>query len=681
MKTKLLVLFAAFVACLCGLIGVLTYIVNSSGDRYQRIVLAQQAYDSTTIPFQRGDIVDTNGTVLATSVAVYNVVVDPYVMTYNYSDSDEKDYVGDSIDAIDACFSDYYIEVSVEGQEEKAPIDKQYITDYVENHSSSRYFVIAEELTAAQIQAFEELQEENDAIVGVWFEKEYQRTYPFSSLASAVLGFVSDGNVGTSGLESYYDDVLNGTDGREYGYLNSDSDYEKTVIDAEDGNTLVLSIDASLQAIVEEKILEFNEALADNYREGEGSENTAVVIMDPNTGEILAMADYPSYDCNNPRDLSVLYTEEEQAELTDDEVLDILNQLWQNFCVSSTYEPGSVQKACTIAGGLDTGTLNTNMTFECDGYEQIGTYTIHCVNRSGHGTETLETALMDSCNDALMQMSYLIGVDNFTAYQSLFNFGKKTGVDLPGEASASTLIYTADNMTTVDLATNSFGQNYNCTMIQMISAYASLINGGTYYQPHVVRKIVDSDGNTVETIDATVLKQTISESTSDIIRSYLGSVVSDGTGATAKVDGYSMGGKTGTAEKSVDGTKSDEDYLVSFIGYTPLDDPQILIYVVVDTPNVEDQSHSSYAQNLAREILEEALPYLNIYPDEELTGVNTDLDIIGNSISSDIVSGSDDVSGNEDSGDAGDTTGNEDSGDAGDTTGDEDSGDGGDAAE
>jgi stage V sporulation protein D (sporulation-specific penicillin-binding protein) len=241
---------------------------------------------------------------------------------------------------------------------------------------------------------------------------------------------------------------------------------------------------------------------------------------------------------------------------------------------------------------------------------------------------------MDSCNDALMQMSYLIGSDNFTEFQSIFGFGMKTGIDLPGEASTATLVYTADNITKVDLATNSFGQNYNCTMVQMASAFSSLINGGTYYQPHIVTKITDSDGNIIESIEPTVLKQTVSEGTSSLIKDYLYSVVSSGTGKTAKVDGYSMGGKTGTAQMYDEEThlRKTGSYLVSFLGYAPYDDPQLVIYCIVDQPNVDEQAHSTYAQNIVREILKEVLPYMNIYPDEELTGINENLTISGSDV-------------------------------------------------
>jgi len=267
------------------------------------------------------------------------------------------------------------------------------------------------------------------------------------------------------------------------------------------------------------------------------------------------------------------------------------------------------------------------LTFVCDGHETISGSTIGCVNRYGHGIETLEKSLMDSCNDALMQMARdYIGVHDFTKYQSVFGFGQKTGIDLPGEAYTASLIYTEENMTTIDLATNAFGQNYNCTMIQMASGFCSLINGGTYYQPYLVSKVLGADGGTVSVTEPTVLKQTISEGTSDLLREYMYNTVTSGTGATAKVDGYSMGGKTGTAEKI---PRKQGNYLVSFMGFAPYDNPELLIYCIIDEPNVEDQPHSSFAQNIVREILEEIFPYMNIYPDEELTGVNANLDITG----------------------------------------------------
>ena len=286
----------------------------------------------------------------------------------------------------------------------------------------------------------------NPDIKGVWFEKEYQRNYPFGSLASSVIGFTSSGNVGTTGLENYYNSTLNGINGREYGYLDSDSDFEKTVIDAQDGDTLVTSIDANIQSIVEEKIKDWNEKYRDNYYKGTGSINTAAIVMNPNNGEILAMADYPNVDLNNPRDLSKWYTKKQIKNMSEDEKMDALNEIWQNFCVSSTYEPGSVQKPFTVACGLETGTIKDKMTFDCDGYEDFNGQKVRCVARYGHGIETVRKTLMDSCNDAIMQMSYKIGKNHFTEYQSIYGFGQKTGIDLPGEANTASLMYQVEDM-------------------------------------------------------------------------------------------------------------------------------------------------------------------------------------------------------------------------------------------
>ena len=617
MQKKLIVMFGLVSIMLIGLIGRLMYIEYTSGEKYEKIVLSQQGYDSQTIPYQRGDIVDAKGTVLATSIAVYNVILDCSVIT------SDVDYIEPTINALVSCFPD---------------LTSEKLHTYVREQPESRYIVLAKKLPYETVQKFVELQSEEDEkgnlvnpnIKGVWFEKEYQRQYPYGELASAVVGFTTSGNLGINGLENYYNDILNGVNGREYGYLNSDSNFEKTIKDAVDGNTLITTLDANIQKVVEDKIAAFNEAYTGNYREDDaGASHVAVLVMNPNNGDVLAMANYPNYDLSNPRDLSKYYTEEELDGLEEEEKLDLLNKLWQNFCVTYTFEPGSTSKPFTVATGLEMGNLSTTDTYYCDGYEEIGGHNIKCVNKYGHDMETLEQTLMNSCNDALMQMSYKIGIENFTKYQQIFGFGQKTNIDLPGEARTDSLLYTKDTMTPVDLATNAFGQNYNCTMIQLASAFCSLVNGGSLYQPRVVSAIADENGNIIEEYEPTLLRETISESTSDALKSYMYSVVTGGTGATAKVDGYSMGGKTGTAEKT---GRDHVNYIVSFIGYAPVEDPQLVIYCVVDEPNVEDQPHSTYAQNIVREILEEILPYMNIYPDEETTGLHSGWDITGTDI-------------------------------------------------
>lgn len=599
---------------LCILIVRLTYINYTSGDQFTKIVLEQQSFDSSDIAFQRGDIVDAKGTVLATSVAVYNLVLDCAVLNEN------SKCIEDTVEAVALCFG---------------PVDEKITVDYLKgllvSDANSRYKVLLKKLPYETIQPFVAIMDDKDkgkTIKGVWFEKSYVRNYPYNTLASSLLGFVSDGNVGTIGLECYYNSTLNGINGREYGYLNSDSAFEKTLIPAQDGNTLVTTLDANVQRIVENKVKEWNELYANQGREGTGSEATGVIIMNPNTGEIIAMADYPTFDLSNPRDLTGIMSQEQIDALSQDEINDTLNKLWQNFCITSTYEPGSVQKPFTVATGLETGAVNDSMTYFCDGgeYFEGNPKPVTCVKKDGHGMETVAMALSDSCNDSMMQMGYQIEAENFLKYQASYGFGFKTGIDLPGEANTSSLVFKLDTIKPIDLAVNTFGQGYNCTMVQMATAFSSLINGGTLYQPHIVSKIVDASGNTVENIEPNVLKQTISKSTSDQIRGYLYNVVNGGGAKYAKVDGYSMGGKTGTAEKQ---PRGDGNYLVSFMGYAPQENPQLLIYVCIDKPNWPTQDRSILAQNLGREILEEVLPYMNIYPDEEKTGAYADWELQG----------------------------------------------------
>lgn len=608
MKKKLLVVFLLVMLLLIVLIVRLFYIRYTKGEEYEKRVLNQQGYESQIIPYQRGDILDSQGTILATSVDVYNVILDCKLIN-----EDEK-YVEPTVKALVQCFPD------VTEEEVKAALTEK---------ADSRYFVLRKKLPYEEIQQFEQLQNEvytegkkkgdkvNPNVQGVWFEKEYVREYPYNALACKVLGFTTSGNVGIGGLEDYYNDTLNGINGRQYGYLNVDNNVEKTIKDAVNGQSLVTTIDINIQTIVEQKIAAFNEAHANEAAEGPGSQNTAVIVMNPQNGEILAMADSSGYDLNNPWDLSAYYTQEEIDAMDEQTTLDTLNGIWQNFCTTYTYEPGSTAKPFTVAAGLETGKLSENdPPYYCDGYQEVGGHTIKCVaySHGGHGAETIEQAIMNSCNDALMQMADKIGKEDFSKYQKIFNFGLKTNIDLPGEAKTDTLLKGAEEMGSADLATYSFGQNFNVTMIQLASAFSSIINGGEYYQPHLVKKIVDDNGNTIQNVEPVLLKQTISKQTSDTIKGYLYNTVTSGTAKSAKVEGYSMGGKTGTAEKY---PRRNGKYLVSFIGFAPVENPEVLVYVVINEPNVENQAQSSLATNLAKDIFTELFPYMNIYKDEE----------------------------------------------------------------
>lgn len=607
MKKKLLILFFTVILFLAVLIGRLIYIQQFSGEEYEKRVLSQQGYQNQTIPYQRGDIMDSKGTILATSVDVYNVILDCKLI------NEDKKYIKSTVSALLQCFPD---------------VTEDEIRTALKEKADSRYFVLRKRLPYEEIQEFIILQEKeytkgrkkgkkvNPNIQGVWFEKEYTREYPYDALACKVLGFTTSGNVGIGGLEDYYNDTLNGINGRQYGYLNSDNNYEKTIKDAVNGQSLVTTIDMNIQRLIEQKIKEFNEAHANEAAPGAGSRNTGVIVMNPQNGEILAMSDNSSYDLNNPRDLTQYYTQEEIAAMDEETLLKNLNSIWKNFCITETYEPGSPIKPFTVSAGLETGKLSKNEPpYFCDGYQEVGGHQIKCVAypNGGHGSQTIEQAIMNSCNDALMQMADKIGKEEFSKYQNIFNFGLKTNIDLPGEERTDTLLHKADDMDSADLATYSFGQNFNVTMIQLVSGFSSIINGGNYYQPHLVKKIVDDKGNTVENIEPVLLKQTISKQTSDTVKDYLYSTVSTGTAKSAKVEGYSMGGKTGTAEKY---PRKNGKYVVSFIGFAPVENPQVLVYVVIDEPNVENQAQSSLATNMAKEIFTEIFPYMNIYKDE-----------------------------------------------------------------
>ncbi len=618
MQKKLVVLFGLVLLAFVGLSYRLFIITRDNGERYKKQVLSQQRYDSVTLPYKRGSILDTNGTVLASSEKVYNVILDAVAVSRDES----------------------YLEPTLEALRSQIGVDVQEVRAYIAaNGETSRYRVLAKRLGFDQIKGLMELiNEEDSKVQGIWFEDEYKRSYPGGSLACDLIGFTTNDNIGSYGLEEYYNDILSGTPGREYGYMNNDSNVERTTIPAVDGNSLVTTIDANIQSIVEKHLKKFNEELKDNFHEGNGANNVGCIMMDVNSGEILAMASYPDYDLNDTRNLSALigmpmldeegkrtgeYINEENLSLLENDVEVMyrhLNALWKNFCISETYEPGSVSKPITVAAGIESGSITGNETYNCDGFLEIGGHKIKCHNVWGDGSLSVAEGIELSCNVSMMHVANATGIENFTKFQHIFNFGLKTNIDLAGESRTDTLIYYNDNMHSVELATCSFGQGFNCTMIQMMSAFCATINGGYYYEPHVVKKIISPSGATVQNIEPRILRQTISETTSEKIREMCNLVVSGekGTGKTARPAGYMIGGKTGTAETV---PRSAKEYVVSFLGYAPVDDPQVAIYVVVDRPNEINrlQADAKFATRIVRGILTEVLPYMGIYMTEELS--------------------------------------------------------------
>lgn len=616
MRMKLVWLFGMVVLAFVGL-GIRITVINASqGNQYSKQVLSQsqQKYDSRVIPFKRGDITDRNGVVLATSEKVYKVILDCKVV------NTKEEYVEPTIKAL----------VDVMG------LDEETVRKKLEDETTkdSQYQILQSNVSINQKKAFEDYTDvsgeeakekltkeeiaERSNIKGVWFEEDYRRVYPLNSTASHLVGFTYTGNSADWGIEGYYSSTLNGVNGRQFGYYNSDADVEQNIIDPINGNSVESTIDLNIQQVVEKYISNFMDGMANGPRGAEGAANVGVIVANPKNGEILAMATDNPYDLNNPRDLTSHYSQDEINGMDNDTMLEKLYGIWKNYCISDAFEPGSTVKPLTIGAALDADVVQPSDTFVCDGYQMFGGTRIRCsIYPGAHETETLSDLIKHSCNDGLMQIGALLGPEEFLKYQKIFNFGATTGIDLPGEATG--ILHTEESLSSgsTELASASFGQGYTCTMIQEIAAICSVINGGYYYQPHVVSKILNEDGDVIKDVQPVVTKQTVSSDVSALIRQYMGTVMeSDGTGAAAKVDGYSMGGKTGTAQKY---PREEKKYLVSFIGFAPLDDPQVVVYVVVDEPNTEYQADSLYAQYIYKGVMTEILPYLNIFQDEEVT--------------------------------------------------------------
>lgn len=544
MQKKLVVLFLVVLLAFMGLSARLIYINNEDGEEYKRQILSQQSYSSTTIPYKRGDILDKNGIKLAASEKVYNLVLDCYNML------EKENGVEATLTALNTCFPEF---------------DEGAARSYIADNPSSRYYVTLKQLTYDEISPFVQMQADTENypdIAGVWFEEEYKRIYPNGSLASDVVGFTGKDNTATFGLEGFYNDTLNGTNGREYGYMNDDENLERTTIAATDGYNVVTTIDSNIQSIVEKYLYQFNEDNKNKARTGNGARNVGCIMMDIHSGEILAMASYPNFDLNDTRNIdnlvgSRLYTaegkmDEEGTVITEEnknEVLadeDVLYQnlynLWKNYCIQETYEPGSTAKPFTVAAGLESGKMTGNEYYTCNGQLHVGDYDIKCHNYKlgGDGTLSVQQSIEQSCNVALMLMGQQIGKTTFLDYQNRFNFGLKTNIDLAGETRTEYLVFNDKNMGATELATSTFGQGYNVTMIQMISAFSSLINGGYYYEPHLVSKITAADGSVVQNISPRVVKQTVSAQTSEKIIEYCNGVVVNGTGKTAQIGRASL---------------------------------------------------------------------------------------------------------------------------------------------
>ncbi|MCH5272216.1 MAG: hypothetical protein J1E35_00950 [Lachnospiraceae bacterium] len=602
MQTALWVVFCLF------LVGILIIIVRvvavGSNTGYAKASLSQKTGSNKVLRYKRGDILDRNGTVLAKSDKVYHMILDSRLLVNN------SEYLEPTIRALSSVYG----------------YSQEELRALIEERKTSAYYRLKKNMTYEEMIAFENYEKnlpkaedgsehkDKGKIHGVTFEEEYLRSYPFGTLASHVLGFSKADGEGTYGIEQQYNEELTGINGRIYDYYDADLTVQQKVIPAQDGKVIVSTLDANLQRIVQK----YAEAFLDEI----GAKNVGVLMMETNSGEILAMQSNYSYDLNAPRDLTRWYAQEEIDKMDNDAYLNALYKVWRNFCISDSYEPGSTFKPFTVAAALEEAVITPEDTFLCDGGEQVADYYISCHNEWGHGLINAAQSIMHSCNDVLMEIAKREGRTIFSKYQHRFLFGKLTGIDLPGEVPG--ILMKEEQLNDTELATSSFGMSFNTTMIQLGAAFASMVNGGVYYEPHIVKEIRNADGVVLEKIEPRAVCNTISEETSEFLRDAFFFTVQEGTAKAAQVDGYLIGGKTGTAQKL---PRSEGRYLVSFIGCVPADNPQVMIYVVVDEAADEElQSKASIASELAANILKESLPYLKIYPDKEIEYPNFCID-------------------------------------------------------
>lgn len=642
---------------LCGivafvpLIGTLYHLMITEHDYYNEKAIKNQTR-STNLTATRGVIYDANMNVLASSSTVETVFIDPNEIAEQMKQPENSNL----LDQIARGLGEI-LDVEPSFVYEQAA-DKQYRYKVIKRK-------ISEEL-ADEVRAFIS----ENSITGVYLETDLKRYYPNSSLAAQALGFVSSDNNGSEGLEAYYNEELSGTAGKvvtSKGNYGSEMlyTYEK-YYDASDGSSLITTIDSTVQAYVEKNL----QNAIDKYDIKNGA---FCIVMDVNTGEIKAMATLDSYDPNNYLeiydDTTALLLENERAaalalpeasaayeaaiETYKQDVAAARMAQWRNRCVSDGYEPGSTFKLITLASALDSGAVTLNDSFYCGGQEKFTgrEQILNCWKSAGHGAQTTAQALGNSCNIAFGHIGLRMGGDTFYDYLKSFGVMEKTGVDLPGEASG--LFYERKylndpaNYGTSYLITSSFGQSFRITPMQLVRAVAAIVNGGYVLEPYIVSEVVDADGNTVEKNEKTVLRQVISQQTSETMRTLMEQVVTEGTASAARTPGYRVGGKTGTSEKLDEYDENGQqvkDKIVSFVGVAPIDDPKYVVLVALDTPAYSENSekytvHGMYisgglmAAPTVRDIFLDILPYLGVEPDygsEDIRGVNfTVPDVIG----------------------------------------------------
>lgn len=578
----------------------LTYLTTVQSSELQESAVDLQLAD-TTVSAKRGTIYDANGNVLAESASVWQVVMSPV----NFKNDKQRQAAAKGLSEI---------------------FDLEYNDVLDDTKQQSHYVVVKRRIESDErekvLELIDTLKKDYSCSGVIQLLDDYKRYYPKNSLASSVIGFTGSDDQGLEGIEYEYDSYLSGTPGRIITAQNARGTdmpfrYEQNV-ESEDGNNVYLTIDETIQSICEKYM---QKGVEDNNVLNKG----VCIAMDVNTGAILAMVTTDGYDLNNPYELSAKdkkkiksTAKSKQAEAESA----ALSNMWRNKAVADTYMPGSVFKMCVASAALEENLVNEKTSFTCTGSISVEGETIHCSNISGHGTQNFVEAISNSCNPAFIQIGQMLGAGKFRQYYQGFGFSDKTGIDLPGEAEDS--FWKEGKMGGVDLAVASFGQNFTITPIQMITACAAVSNGGYVVQPHVVSKITDSKGNVIKTVDKKVKRQVISDDTSKKMNEYLEYNTERQGAAAGYISGYKVAGKTGTTEKrgvtKVESSFS-EDYISSFCGYAPADDPQIAMLVFFDTPDGDAYYGSQVSSPVFINIMSEVLPYLDVktsYTDEEL---------------------------------------------------------------
>lgn len=578
----------------------LTYLTTVQSSELQESAVDLQLAD-TTVSAKRGTIYDANGNVLAESASVWQVVMSPV----NFKNDKQRQAAAKGLSEI---------------------FDLEYNDVLDDTKQQSHYVVVKRRIESDErekvLELIDTLKKDYSCSGVIQLLDDYKRYYPKNSLASSVIGFTGSDDQGLEGIEYEYDSYLSGTPGRIITAQNARGTdmpfrYEQNV-ESEDGNNVYLTIDETIQSICEKYM---QKGVEDNNVLNKG----VCIAMDVNTGAILAMVTTDGYDLNNPYELSAKdkkkiksTAKSKQAEAESA----ALSNMWRNKAVADTYMPGSVFKMCIASAALEENLVNDKTSFTCTGSIEVEGETIHCSNISGHGTQNFVEAISNSCNPAFIQIGQMLGAGKFRQYYQGFGFSDKTGIDLPGEAEDS--FWKEGKMGGVDLAVASFGQNFTITPIQMITACAAVSNGGYVVQPHVVSKITDSKGNVIKTVDKKVKRQVISDDTSKKMNEYLEYNTERQGAAAGYISGYKVAGKTGTTEKrgvtKVESSFS-EDYISSFCGYAPADDPRIAMLVFFDTPDGDAYYGSQVSSPVFINIMSEVLPYLDVktsYTDEEL---------------------------------------------------------------